>query len=59
MVSGSSAMVSGSSTMTGAGVLPKGSLIIYLWFVFGREGFGVLGMDHVGVTGFNLPTESR
>jgi len=57
-VAGGSAVVSGSSAMAGTGVLPKGSLIVYLRFVFGREGFGVPGMDHVGVTGFDLPAES-
>jgi len=52
-------MVSGSSAMAGIGVLPKGSLIIYLRFVFGTEVVGVLGMDRIGVTGFDLPAESR
>ena len=58
-VAGGSAGVSGSSAMAGIGVLPKGSLIIYLRFVFGTEVVGVLGMDRIGVTGFDLPAESR
>jgi len=58
-VSGSLAVVSGSSAMAGTGVLPKGSSIIYLRFVFGTEIFSVPGMDHAGVTSFDLPAESQ
>jgi len=57
-VSGSLVVVSGSSAMAGIGVLPKGSLIIYLRLVFGTEVAGVPGMDCIGVTGFDLPAES-
>jgi len=52
-------MVSGSLAMAGTGVLPKGSSIIYLRFVFGMEVVSVLGMDHTRVAGFNLPAESQ
>jgi len=45
--------------MAGTGVLPKGSSIIYLRFVFGMEVVGVPGMDRVRVTGFDLPAESQ
>ena len=48
MVSGSLAIVSGSLAMAGIGVLPKGSSIVYLRFVFGTEVVGVLGMDCAG-----------
>jgi len=57
-VSGSSVTVSGSSAIPGTGVLPKGSLIIYLRFVSGTEVVGVLGIDCAGVTGFDLPAKS-
>jgi len=52
-------MVSGSSTMAGTGVLPKGSSIVYLRFVFGTEVISMPGMDCAGVTGFDLPAESQ
>jgi len=58
-VSGGLAMVSGSSAMAGIGVLPKGSSIIYLRFVFGTEVVGMPDMDCAGVTGFDLPAESQ
>ena len=51
-------MVSGSLAMAGTGVLPKGSSIVYLRFVFGMEAVGVPGIDCAGVTGFDLPAES-
>jgi len=51
-------MVSGSLAMMGTGVLPKGSLIVYLRFVFGTEVTGVCCPHHARVTGFDHPTES-
>jgi len=44
--------------MAGTGVLPKGSLMVCLKFVFGMEVVRVCGADHAGVTGTDLPAKS-
>jgi len=57
-VSGSLAIVSGSSAIAGIGVLLKGSSIVCRMFVFGTEVVGVYCLDHTGVTGIDLLAES-